>query len=385
MGGGWCGGLRKAFHRGQQSRSPVPYTTGVHQNMSEGSVFRRADGKWCAKWKDATGTWRYLYRKSKAEAKKDLRQALKDRDEGIIPPTKMTIGVLLDEWLEEIRENVSHRTWLNREGFVRLHIKQNIGTTKLAKLSTDDVRRLYKRKSGEGMASSSVNKIHVTLDQAMRYAVRSKYIHANPLDDVKPPTVKARATDVLTPEQVNRLLDTAYGDRLEAAYFLGALCALRVGGTLSLRFEDLDLIEGTISINRTLWRSETYPPKTDASRATIKIPSRALDALRRHAARNGNPKEGWLFATKNGNPVTAPNFHTWGWKRMLRKAGLPESTTFHQLRHGTASLLLSENVPVPVVSKYLRHASPGITMTTYAHMIDGTGGMAADGIDAALG
>jgi integrase len=353
--------------------------------MSEGSVFRRADGKWCAKWKDATGTWRYLYRKSKAEAKKDLRQALKDRDEGIIPPTKMTIGVLLDEWLEEIRENVSHRTWLNREGFVRLHIKQNIGTTKLAKLSTDDVRRLYKRKSGEGMASSSVNKIHVTLDQAMRYAVRSKYIHANPLDDVKPPTVKARAMDVLTPEQVNRLLDTAYGDRLETAYFLGALCALRVGETLSLRFEDLDLIEGTIFINRTLWRSETYPPKTDASRATIKIPSRALDALRRHAARNGNPKEGWLFATKNGNPVTAPNFHTWGWKRMLRKAGLPESTTFHQLRHGTASLLLSENVPVPVVSKYLRHSNPGITMTTYAHMIDGTGGMAADGIDAALG
>src|SRR5215213_4441759 len=79
----------------------------------------------------------------------------------------MTVGVLLDEWLEEIRENVSHRTWLNREGFVRLHIKPNIGTTKLAKLSTDDVRRLFKRKSGEGMASSSVNKIHVTLDQAI--------------------------------------------------------------------------------------------------------------------------------------------------------------------------------------------------------------------------
>jgi hypothetical protein len=43
------------------------------------------------------GPWRYLYRKSKAEAKKALRQALKDRDEGIIPPTKTTVGVLLDE------------------------------------------------------------------------------------------------------------------------------------------------------------------------------------------------------------------------------------------------------------------------------------------------
>ena len=53
--------------------------------MSEGSVFRRKDGKWCAKWKDASGKWRYLYRKSKAEAKQALREALKDRDDNIIP------------------------------------------------------------------------------------------------------------------------------------------------------------------------------------------------------------------------------------------------------------------------------------------------------------
>jgi integrase len=38
------------------------------------------------------------------------------------------------------------------------------------------------------------------------------------------------------------------------------------------------------------------------------------------------------------------------------------------LRHGTASLLLNQNVPVPVVSKYLGHANPGITMKVYAHM-----------------
>ena len=62
---------------------------------------------------------------------------------------------------------------------------------------------------------------------------------------------------------------------------------------------------------------------------------------------------------------------------MLRKSDLPESFTFHQLRHTTASLPLNESVPVPVVSKYLRHANPGITMSTYAHIIDGTSGMSA--------
>ena len=51
--------------------------------MSEGTIFQRSDGRWCAKYKDARGSWRYLYRKSKGEAREALRAALKDRDEGI--------------------------------------------------------------------------------------------------------------------------------------------------------------------------------------------------------------------------------------------------------------------------------------------------------------
>ena len=92
-----------------------------------------------------------------------------------------------------------------------------------------------------------------------------------------------------------------------------------------------------------------------------------------------------MFATSSGKPVDVSNFYKWTWKQALKRAELPENTTPHQLRHGTASLLLNQNVPVPVVSKYLGHANPGITMKVYAHRIDGTSGMAADGIDEALG
>lgn len=62
-------------------------------------------------------------------------------------------------------------------------------------------------------------------------------------------------------------------------------------------------------------------------------------------------------------------------------ANLPESLRYHDLRHGAASLLLSQSVPVPVVSRYLGHADPSVTMRVYAHMIDGTSGMAASGMD----
>ena len=87
--------------------------------MSEGSVYQRKDGRWVVKWKDINGKWRYLYRKSKTKARLALRQALKDRDEGIVPASKMTLNDLLDSWFEDMEGTVSRRTLENRHCAVR--------------------------------------------------------------------------------------------------------------------------------------------------------------------------------------------------------------------------------------------------------------------------
>ena len=63
---------------------------------------------------------------------------------------------------------------------------------------------------------------------------------------------------------------------------------------------------------------------------------------------------------------------------------MPETTRYHDLRHGAAGLLLSQNVPVPVVSNYLGHANSSITLRVYAHMIEGMDGGLADAMDEAL-
>jgi integrase len=352
--------------------------------VSEGSVFvRGSDGRACAVYRDTKGKTRYLYAKTKTEVRRKVRQALRDRDEGIIPPSKMNVGNLLAEWLEDSKDSVSLRTWENREGIVRLHINPSIGTKLLANLTADDVRTLCREKLAQGLAPSSVKRIHAILNQIMREAVRLRYIRCNPLDDVRPPRQYRQEIEVLGPDDVLKLFQAAYGSRYEAIIVLGATCGLRVGECLPLRHEDVDFDKGTLNIRRTLWRNDVYQPKTARSRRTIKLPEIALNALRRHVQANGG-SEGWLFQTKHGNPIAAPNFHKCGWKPMLRKADLSEATRFHDLRHGTASLLLNQNVPIPVVSKYLGHANPGITMKVYAHMIDGTSGKAASGIDEAL-
>ena len=102
---------------------------------------------------------------------------------------------------------------MTREGFVRNHIKPAIGTKKVSTLTTDDARRLYRQKSQQGLASSSVRRIHEILNQAIKGAMRLKYISPNPLVDVKPPKASYREMDVLRPEQVRRLLDAVRSQR----------------------------------------------------------------------------------------------------------------------------------------------------------------------------
>jgi integrase len=85
---------------------------------TEGSVYQRKDGRWVAQYTDAKGKTRYLYRKTKVEARKALREALEDRDDNFVPADKITVGMYLDEWLDERRQTVSHGTWRVRESII---------------------------------------------------------------------------------------------------------------------------------------------------------------------------------------------------------------------------------------------------------------------------
>jgi len=195
--------------------------------------------------------------------------------------------------------------------------------------------------------------------------------------------------EILTPDQVKRLLACCHGDRLEGVYVLGATCGMRIGEVLGIKWEDIDLDKGTLMIKRTIWRGRVLPTKTNSSRRTIKLPTIALEALHRHKAdldghsQRGIEYPGWVFPTAKGNPHYAANFYRHNWKPKLKVAGLP-SITFHQLRHGAASYLFSQRVPIPVVSKYLGHANPSITLSVYSHMIDGDEGIAGSAIDSIL-
>jgi len=211
----------------------------------EGSVYRRKDGRWVAQYRDARGKVQYVYRKSRGEAKKALRAALADRDEGYVPADKLTVGLYVEGWMEDRRDTVSARTWRVQESMVRNRVNPYIGDVRLCKLTPADVRGMYRSLLSDGLTPSPVGRVHAILKQTMRDAVRDKHIRDNPLEDVKAPKQERKEKHVLTPDELRRLLETVRGGRFEGVFYLCSLVGLRIGEALALRYEDVDLERGT--------------------------------------------------------------------------------------------------------------------------------------------
>jgi hypothetical protein len=132
-----------------------------------GSVYQRKDGRWVGKFQDLEGSWRYLYRKSKEEAKQALLETLKDQEEGI-SLDKFTVREFLEDWLEGQRGMVSERTLLVKRGNLQVHVISALGNKQLCKLTAKDIRGIFK---GKDLKPRTVNKILGTLSQALDDAV----------------------------------------------------------------------------------------------------------------------------------------------------------------------------------------------------------------------
>ncbi len=95
----------------------------------------------------------------------------------------------------------------------------------------------------------------------------------------------------LNPTQVKALLSAAHGDRLEALYVLAIHAGLRRSEILGLKWTDVDLDAGTLSVQRSLDTNGTFnPPKRNKSRRTVKLKAQAVEALKSNRARQNEER-----------------------------------------------------------------------------------------------
>jgi integrase len=348
------------------------------------------------------GKRRWVGAKTKTECWRKLNVAMTDSDKGILPsPANLTvIKYLRDMWLaNSVKGTVSRATYDGYRRDVNHHIIPELGRRKLKELTRDDIRRLYRRKRDEGLSNRTLSYIHTTLRKALKDAVGDDLIPRNSTDGVKPPETLqgiAKEPQALDSSEVKTLLEEARGGRLEALYVVALCAGLTRGEVLGLKWSDIDLGGGTLSVKRSLDVDGTYKsPKNRSSRRTLKLTTQSLAALGAHKTRQNEERlrkgDGWqdndlVFPNTLGKPMNAGNFYRRDFQPLLERAGLAdEGFTFHSLRHTFATTLAAKGVHPSTAQKLLGHSDIRMTLAIYTHATDDMQDAAIAALESALG
>jgi integrase len=346
------------------------------------------------------GKRRYVSAKRKGDAERVLRDAMTDADRGLVfDASNQSVSEYMTHWLEDFAKGtIAPRTYHNYRLQIREHIVPAFGTVKLSKLDTPNIQALYNAKLRDGLKPSSVRYIHAVLHCALEKALELRLIPRNPAASARPPKIRQEEITPLDVEQTRVLLAAAKGDRFECLYVLSLTCGLRMGESLGLKWSDIDLDAGTLRVHRQLQRIReggglVFSEPKNASRRTIDLPQKAVEALWSHRKRQieeqlrGGAKwqdHGLVFASSKGTPMDAQNIVNRYFKPLLKRAGLPD-IRWHDLRHTYATLLLARGTHPTYVQKSLGHASVQLTLDRYSHWMPSMGRNTAQGIDEALG
>lgn len=352
----------------------------------EGTVYQRTDGRWAAVIFLGAGMRKTYYRHSKAEAFIALQQAQQAKMQGTLISTREEpVETYLLNWLRyQIQPTVRERTYQTYQQTVTHHLLPSLGRIKLQKLTHWHLQRLYHQLRRQQVAPSTIRKIHKVLRHALNDALKLGHVTRNVCQFVElPPEEKRqRVTQALTVAQARKLLAVAQGDPLEALYVLALTTGMRQGELLALKWSDLDLTYGKLQVQRTLIRVSrgqaiVSEPKTPSGRRCVQLTQLALEALKRHvqgqqAARSirGEPTiaQEWIFCDEDGLPLRAGSMLRQSFQPLLTKAGIPH-IRFHDLRHSTATLLLTLGVHPKVVKELLGHSQIFVTLDIYSHIL----------------
>lgn len=355
------------------------------RSPGEGTISQRKDGRWQASLQ-IDGRRRTVYGRTRAEAAARL-QELKAAalQAGTLPdPGGRTLGDLLNAWLDAKAPTVKARTLADYRYTCDTYVRPTLGSLPLARIGAEHVERLLVRLQGDGRGRTA-QLTHGCLSQALALAVRWGWVAVNPCDRVDPPRYRRERREVWGAAELARFLDGTRDHWLYPLWALLACSGLRLGEALALQWADVDLRAGVVSVSKTMGPLGVTPPKTAAGTRALRLPALAVAALARQAewrlAQGG--AAGPVFVGARGGPL----HHTTVGHALLREAerlGLPALTP-HGLRHVHASLLLSEGLSVPEVSRRLRHAHPGVTMAVYAHALGRDDAAAAEAMARALG
>jgi integrase len=312
---------------------------------------------------------------------------------------KGTVATLCHEWLAHASSSFSPKTIEVTKMYIEDPIIPVLGAIPVSKLTPNDLDRFYRQllevgRSRGPYAPATIKRVHGIIRRALTQGVRWGWITHNPAIDASPPRVPMKELKPPDPEQVVRLFRHAQDADPELATFilLAASSGARRGELLALRWSDIDLERGKMSIERGIVRVDDLlieqGTKTHQSRR-ISLDAGTVSALKAHheraiqraaLAKSDVASTGFVFShSADGSTPWHPDSTSRAFRKTCEHVGI-SGVRLHDLRHYVATRLLSAGVDVRTVAGRLGHRNPSTTLNVYSHFVPETDQDAANAL-----
>ncbi|MCR4430651.1 MAG: site-specific integrase [Tepidanaerobacteraceae bacterium] len=350
-------------------------------------------------------------------------------EKGTVLDGNVTLKEFVDRWMKEYAEKqLEPKTLESYKYELDSKIIPALGHVRLDKLTPVHILSFLNnlledgvRQDGKQIPYSNrvIKYQHQILSSILQTAVYWQTLESNPCSRVKCPK-----RDVVDNKQ-------KFFDENQAAIFLEAvkdeplkwqvmvnlalLAGLRKGELLALTWNDINLEEGWLTVNKAISATKELgtfvkSPKTESSVRTLAMPKTLVALLKKYKAWQNEQKlkcgnlwdknwetTPWLFTTWNGKVMNYYSPHGW-FRKFIRRynekvrndESIPENEkssyllpeiSFHGLRHTSATLLIGEKVDIRTVSARLGHNQVSTTLNIYAHSLKAADRKAADSLE----
>jgi len=290
-------------------------------------------------------------------------------------------NVAAKEWSENKKDDVTLKTWKRYDGIINSHLVPHFGDIPVNNINERMIREYFKTNSN---CSTTLRQHFVILDNVLKQ--EGLYT----MKDVPRPRRRRRAiVCIKDPQELAEFVMSFKNSLLYLPVYIAANTGMRFSEIAGLRWQDVDLYNGYISVNRVLhwdydedgdryWYIDEECKTINAHR-TIKINNVDIEVLKKAKQIQKGKQGDFVCLDTKGGPI-ARDTHGSNFRQYARARGYEIS--FHSLRHSHATILIMiYKVPIKTVSKRLGHSDITVTLSTYTSVIQEQDDIAATAME----